>query len=480
MNAQSVSHPRAAKRNSSLKKSPDVAPASVPWHFNARGVVETPDFAMNHPAAGGGIRLTIQAHCLGDRQWIAEPIWGCLCGHLPHDGLQPHTGSIVYQSRSEAVEHGLDTGLGKIRQQLGALAKTPEWRQKVQAVETWATEAIVQSRENDETLILHGTTVIDLCSGGLGGFGLGLASLGAEVVLACEIDPEARRVYQRNVKPRDIHHDLCTLDGTKLKCDILTLGLLCQAFSTAGKHQGLADPVRNDVYRHSLRLAGEIDAKVVIIECARQLLTHDGGADAEVVLNTLMRAGYRVQHRTLNASGFGLAQSRERSFIVATRLGLPVDDIMGYVFPTEQAPTACVEDILEHNVPHSIADDQFVLHRVVPTERQSSLIEVGLLKTVKTQRLLDAQGYRLYSAKGLGAALTATGGGRATCTGVYLVNGKARGLTPREASRMQGMPEWASHHQTTSHALKHAGNAVAVPVARELGRQLGNILSRRS
>jgi site-specific DNA-cytosine methylase len=56
----------------------------------------------------------------------------------------------------------------------------------------------------------------------------------------------------------------------------------------------------------------------------------------------------------------------------------------------------------------------------------------------------------------------------------------ARGLTPREANRMQGMPEWAAHHPLPTHALKHAGNAVAVPVARELGRQLGAILGRRS
>jgi len=345
-------------------------------------------------------------------------------------------------------------------------------------VESWAAEAVAQTRQFDETLALHGTTVIDLCSGGLGGFGLGLTSLGAEVLLACEIDPEARHVYHQNVKPGRMHDDLCTLDGTKLKCDILTVGLLCQAFSKAGKGMGLADPVLGKVYQHTLRLLREIDAKVIIIECARQLLTRDGGKDAEVIRQTLMRAGYRVQHRTLNAAGFGVAQSRERSFIVATRLGLPVDDIMGYVFPTEQEPTAAVEDILEANVPHTIADDQFTLHSELPTARSTTLAEVGRLKTVSTQELRNAQGYRLYSPKGLGATLTASGGGRARYTGAYLVNGHARGLTPREACRMQGMPEWAAHHPTTSHALKHAGNAVAVPVARELGRQLGAILGR--
>lgn len=58
-----------------------------------------------------------------------------------------------------------------------------------------------------------------------------------------------------------------------------------------------------------------------------------------------------------------------------------------------------MEDILEPGVPHSIADDQFLLHGESPTERQSSLIEVGLLKTVKTHKLLDAQSYRVYSPK---------------------------------------------------------------------------------
>ena len=449
-------------------------------HFNARGAVDDPVFTLARPAVGTGISLKVQAHCLDDGQWIAEPIWGSLSGHLPYDGMPPHSGSTVYQSRSEAVEKAIDAGLVKIRKQLGALAQTAAWQKKVRAVESWAAEAVAQTRKFDETLALHGTTVIDLCSGGLGGFGLGLSSLGAEVVLACEIDPEARNVYRQNVKPGRMHDDLCTLDGTKLKCDILTVGLLCQAFSKAGKGMGLADPVLGKVYQHTLRLLREIDAKVIIIECARQLLTRDGGKDAEVIRQTQMRAGYRVQHRTLNAAGFGVAQSRERSFIVATRLGLPVDDIMGYVFPTEQEPTAAVEDILEANVPHTIADDQFTLHSELPTARSTTLAEVGRLKTVGTQELRNAQGYRLYSPKGLGATLTASGGGRARFTGAYLVNGHARGLTPREAARMQGMPEWANHHPLPSHALKHAGNAVAVPVARELGRQLGAILGRSS
>ena len=448
-------------------------------HFNARGTVDAPVFTLARPKAGDGISLSVRAHCLANQQWIAEAEWGSQSGHLPYDGDFPHDKSTVFKSRSEAVEDAINRALVKIKEQLGELAATAAWRSKVKAVFDWAAEAIVQVREHDESLILRGRKVIDLCAGGLGGFGIGLTSLGANVSLAVEIDPQARRMYQQNVKPDRMHDDLCTLDGTTLTCDILCIGLLCQAFSTAGKHKGFADPVLANVYHHTLRLMREIDAKVIIIECARQLLTHEGGKDAEVVRQTLMRAGYRVQHRTLNASGFGVAQSRERSFIVATRHGLPVDDMLGFMFPKEQVPTACVADILEADIPATMDASQFVLNRAEPETRQPELAEVGLMRKVKTGEVFDAQGYRLYSPMGLGATLTASGGGRASCTGTYLVNGKARGLTPREAYRMQGMPEWAAHHPITSHALKHAGNAVAVPVARELGRQLGQILGKR-
>lgn len=467
------------KRHFSFKKSPIAAALPAPSHFNARGVVEKPDFVLTRPAGKTKeITMTVRAHCIGKGQWIAATTWGCTDGHLPFDGSYPSKWGHVSQIHSEAVENAIDTGLRQIDKQLGRLAKTTLWATKVMQLKAWAAEAIRETRKNDEALPLRGVSVIDLCAGGVGGFGMGLASMGAVVDLACEIDPEARRIYQQNVKPRRMHDDLCTLDGTKLVTDILSLGLLCQAFSKAGKRKGFADPVLAAVYQHTKRLLREIQARIVIIECAREFLTQDGGKDATEVRELLMQQGYRVQHRTLNAAGFGVAQSRERSFIVGTRLDLPVDDLMGYVFPTEQAPTACVADILENDVPATMDASQFVLHAAEPVKRCTTIATVGLMRTVKTGELLDAQGYRLMSTRGLGATLAASSGGRAR-GGVYLVNGKARGLTPREANRMQGMPEWAAHHPLTTHALKHAGNAVAVPVARELGRQLGQILGKR-
>lgn len=478
---KALSAPRNKNRRPFSKKTPIVAMVPVASHFNARGVVDNPDFVMERPAgAEGQIDITVRAHCLGEHQWISASTWVSLCSHLPADGEYPNQWSTCFPHHSKAVEHAVNRALTQIQGQLGKLARIDAWADKIAKLRAWAAKTIAEARKNDEALPLHGRTVIDLCCGGLGGFGIGLASEGADVLLACEIDPEARKVYQQNVNPGVMHDNVCTLDGTKLSCDILTVGLLCQAFSVAGKGLGFADPVLAKVYEHTQRLLREIDAKVVIIECACEFLTQESGKDAKAVRDLLMRAGYRVQHRTLNASGFGVAQSRERSFIVATRVNMPMDDILGYIFPMEQAPTATVEDILEPGISHIIPDSDIVFDRDEPTERTSTLARVGLLKTVKTGETRNCQGYRLYSPKGLGPSLTASGGGRGRFTGAFLIDGHARGLTPREAARMQGLPEWAVHHSVPDHALKHAGNAVAVPLVQALGRQLGQVFEKRS
>jgi DNA (cytosine-5)-methyltransferase 1 len=448
-------------------------------HFNARGVVEHPSFTLSSPASIPGIQVTVRAHQLGSGEWIAEPSWWSTSGHLPGDAQYPHRGSQAHPYRSEAVEAALNKVLKRMETQLGALFQTAPWDGHLASIRTWASQSIHEERQQDESLPLHGCTVIDLCSGGLGGFGLGLSSLGAEITLACEIDPEARKVYQENGRPARMHDDLCTLDGTNLHCDILTLGLLCQAFSKAGKHHGFADPALANVYTHSLRLLREIDAKAVIVECAPELLTQDSGTDAQQLRDELMRAGFRVQHRTLDASGFGVPQCRERSFVVAIRNEIPSDNLIGYLFPEEQAPTTCVADILQPGIPASLRAGDFSLDRPEPSTPSPHRERIGFARSAKTKKLMKSQGYRLMSTKGLAVTLTASGGGRGAGTGIYYIDGGARKLEPREAARLQGLPEWAAVHPTRSHAIKHAGNAVAVPVARALGHQLAGLLGHR-
>ena len=78
------------------------------------------------------------------------------------------------------------------------------------------------------------------------------------------------------------------------------------------------------------------------------------------------------------------------------------------------------------------------------------------------------QGERIYSIDASGITLSAFGGGPGAKTGAYLVNGRVRKLTPREAARMQGFPETFILDEKTHKALKQFGDSVSVPVIKKI------------
>ena len=439
--------------------------------FNDRGVVANPKFELTRPAlAVAGFEFAVRAHPVGAGKWIAAVEWAhtSFCfngpGHLPHIDSKP------FDSRLEAVGDSVTLGLREVVAQLGPIGEEPLWAAQVQSLKAWAAQAMAIEASADATAPLAGLTHIDLFCGGSGCNAAALGSLGTKLILAVEKCPKARAIYQQNYNPALMHDDICTLDGTKWKCDIASAGMPCQPFSISGNQLGLDDPKYAVVYKHLFRLIEEIDTKVWLIECSKGLLKLDDGKHFKRLKRALMQAGFKVQFRILDAKGFGLPQIRERAIVVATRIGLPLDDLLGYIFPKEQNPEAVVDDILDKHVPGHIPASSITFHRPLPTTRLQKRAVVGFIDGKK------CQGNRVYSTRGIGVTLTASGGGKVPCTGAYLVGGMARGLTPREACRMQGLPEWVSHHSNSNTALKHAGNAVAVPLIRELGRNLASVL----
>ena len=443
-----------------------LAPLAAACVFNARGVISKPSFKLARKTGEDDIKLRISSHEVEPGSWIAEPSWVCRSASMPLDMTPLHRGSQRFKTKSEAVENAMDRAVVMVCRQSHRQSKKADWTAKIEGLRSWMADAMVKVREGDESLPLRGKTVIDIFSGGNGGFSIGLASLGATIELACEIDPNARSVYARNVRPKAMHDDICTLSLKGRKVDIVTMGLLCQAFSPAGKGLGFADPKLAAAYKASMRVLEEVDAKVVIIECSSKFLNLHGGKHSDELIGRMLASGYRAQHRALNSKGFGVPQDRERSVLVFTRVELPVDTAMGFLFPEEAAPTMCVEDIMESDVPVTISESQLTLHSTEPSERVGAPVRLGDIDGKKHQ------GYRCYSVKGIGIALTASSGGKGRFSGAYRVEGGARALSPREACRLQGQPEWASHHGTHTHAMRHSGNAIATPLARELGRKL--------
>ena len=82
----------------------------------------------------------------------------------------------------------------------------------------------------------------------------------------------------------------------------------------------------------------------------------------------------------------------------------------------------------------------------------------------------NRHGSRIYHPCGTSVTLGAMGGGWGAKTGLYMIDGRIRRLTPKETEKLQGFPPgWTEHGAdgkplADGHRYKMMGNAVCVPV----------------
>lgn len=102
--------------------------------------------------------------------------------------------------------------------------------------------------------------------------------------------------------------------------DVLVGGPPCQAFSVAGLREGMADP-RGNLSLIYFGLVKRIKPKWIVYENVPGLLSARSGSDFSSLLSALAECGYGFAYRMLDSQHFGLAQRRQRIFIVGCRTG---------------------------------------------------------------------------------------------------------------------------------------------------------------
>jgi DNA (cytosine-5)-methyltransferase 1 len=157
---------------------------------------------------------------------------------------------------------------------------------------------------------------------GIGGFRIGLQKAGIDVVWANDIDSKACAIYQNHFGNASIIcGDIKEVKDSIPNHDLLTAGFPCQPFSAAGKKKGIHDQVRGTLFAEIVEVLEKVRPKFFILENVKRLLTMEHGRHFRTILLALSEAGYFVEWRLLNAKKFGLAQNRERVFIVGRKNG---------------------------------------------------------------------------------------------------------------------------------------------------------------
>lgn len=297
--------------------------------------------------------------------------------------------------------------------------------------------------------------VIDLFAG-IGGFHLALSSFGAKIVFASEWDKDAANVYSKNFSLIP-HGDITKIDEKTIPDhDILCAGFPCQAFSISGNRKGFDDS-RGTLFFDVARIAKEKKPKILFLENVKNLAAHDSGKTFQVIQNVLDSIGYDVYSRVLDSAEYGSAQSRKRIYIVCFRKDM---GITNFEFPEPTKTHQYVKDIVcNENV------EKYVITRNdIVISKDDSDIEC----TTKPFRIgivnKGGQGERIYSPKGKAITLSAYGGGAGAKTGLYMIDGKIRKLTPRECARLQGFPDTYKIADKDTVAYKQFGNSVVVDV----------------
>lgn len=155
---------------------------------------------------------------------------------------------------------------------------------------------------------------------GIGGFHIGLEGAGFKVIWANDIDPRCCSIYKAHFGEGSIVcGDIGAVKGQIPKHDLLTAGFPCQPFSAAGKKQGIHDIVRGTLFSEIVDTLEQKKPDFFILENVKRLLTMERCQHFRTILLALTSPGYFVEWRLLNAKHFGLAQNRERLFIVGRR-----------------------------------------------------------------------------------------------------------------------------------------------------------------
>jgi DNA (cytosine-5)-methyltransferase 1 len=163
---------------------------------------------------------------------------------------------------------------------------------------------------------------LDLFSGA-GGMALGARYAGIDVRLAIEADEHAAKTYQSNHPDTEVFvENICKI--TKLpkyfrdEPVILFGGPPCQGFSTSNqKTRSLINPL-NWLFRDFVRIAKEIKPEWIVFENVKGLKETCKGSFFESILASFETIGYTTSYWTLDASDCGVPQSRKRLFIIGS------------------------------------------------------------------------------------------------------------------------------------------------------------------
>lgn len=382
--------------------------------------------------------------------------------------------------------------------------------------------ADVRTKLNNNSL-----KIVDLFCGA-GGLSLGFKQEGFITALANDIEECCVDTYAHNhpETPRDhiilgdINNVVCEIESflKNKQIDIVVGGPPCQGFSNANRQRLIDDP-RNQLYKNFVQVVEKVQPYFFVMENVKGMFSV-----ANQVMDDFKHIGYDVKARVLNAKDFGVPQNRERLIYIGNRIDVDNDKIFkeiceyGKSIPNmflkdalyglrelqasriknsttlDTEESGCrIESIRElgqneylklinqnkvypvicnHKARYNNDRDIEIFSRMNPGDKSDDPKIADIMPYTSRNDIFKDKYFKLEPNK---VCKTITAHMKFDCN-MYIHPSQARGLTPREAARVQSYPDDYFFRGAYTKTYMQIGNSVPPLLGRAIAKNIKKYL----
>lgn len=338
---------------------------------------------------------------------------------------------------------------------------------------------------------------------GAGGLSLGAEMEGIKVRYAVELNKSAAETYKKNhPDAKVIQEDIRNINPKEIvgeqKIFIIMGGPPCQGFSLSNTKTRTNENPNNQLFREFVRFVKDLAPTWFVFENVWGLTKINQGKTQEMIELCFKKLGYTVSSSILWASDYGVPQKRFRFFLIGNKHGIK------YTFPEKQENVVTVEDAisdlpflnngdnidsLPYRVPRFKASPYAKLMRKNSKTSKQNYVSLNNALVIERYKYIgQGQNWRAipdelmqnYSDKkrchsGIYKRL------KANEPSVVISNYRKnmlihpyqnRGLSVREAARIQSFPDDFIFEGPISHIQQQIGNAVPPLLAKAVMHQI--------
>lgn len=285
---------------------------------------------------------------------------------------------------------------------------------------------------------------------------------GFETSECIEMDDAAVKTLKNNLDVKIHHVDINDIDGDKLEeVPVVIGGPPCQDHSAMNSKK-VWDSMKNKLIFKYVEIVKKVKAKVFLIENVPGLLSVKGAYYLNEVKKLLPE--FHIEAKVLNSSDYGSAQSRNRAYILGSRIGkidMPEPTTLTNKKTVREAFDGITDD-MPNALDYSKANPK-TIERMSYVRPGNNFEDIPL--HLRTKGRFANNFRRLHEDK---QSCTIVNVGRT----IIMPPKENRVLSIREMTRLFGLPDWYTLCGTMFQKQQQIANTVVVEVIRAFAKNI--------